>query len=189
MAPIPQIQIQVNPLVMEFQTTPAKVEMEQTQAQVNYNNRPLRVDLQVVSKGELSIDQQRAWEAVGLGGSMFFAEKIYSHSKQIVLQSIARMVEDGNRMAQVTKGTVIHQLHEGKPLTAIPFDYFSTASIDNVDIQYQPKQIKFQVDPGELSFDVQLNPPRFDVTYPKFEAYVKQHSSVEIIPPAIDVKW
>ncbi len=189
MSPIPHIQINRTPLIMEYKTTPGKIEMEQPHAQITYNHKPVHVDLQVVSEGKLTINQDRAWDATSLGGVTYHTNHIYSQSKQVVMQALARIVADGNRMAQVTRGTVIHELHESEPLKEIPYIYTADASIDNVNIEYQRKEIEFTVDPAQLSFDVQVNPPRFQIVYPKFDAYVKQHNNVEIVPPAIDVKW
>ena len=186
--PIPQIQIQLTPLIMEYRTTRAKLEIFTEQPKFNVQKRPISFQVEVKQPAKLTIDQSRAFEALGMGGNEFFSKQIYSQSKDIVLQAIAKKVEDGNKMADHKQGSVIPDLHEGEPLTEIPFDYVSEPSYKNVDFNYQPKEIATRIDPGEISMSFQVNPPRSQYTAGRFDAYVKQYNNVKIVPPQIDLQ-
>jgi hypothetical protein len=174
-------------LVMEFKTTPAVLESSQPKANIQYKTTPTKVEILEKTPGKLEIDQKRAWESAGLGGVEFFSDQVYTESKQIVMQAIARIVEDGNKMANFRAGNVIPDLHESKPLVSLPFNYLATASLDNVDFHHTRKQLQFQVQPGELKISVQVSPPQYKFKPAVFDAYVKQAGSVTITPPKIDL--
>lgn len=186
---IPQIQIQQTNLKMEYETTPATLDIQLSKVNLNYERVPSQFRVDVTQASQLEINLDRTWEATGRGGNEFFTNQIYTESRNVVRQAIARIIDDGARMAQVTNGTVIHELHRDKPLDALEFNYTGPASSDNVDISYTPKQIEITIDPGRLSINPQKQEAQYTYTPSKFDAYVRQMNRVDITPPQLNYKY
>jgi hypothetical protein len=98
------------------------------------------------------------------------------------------MVDNGNRMATITQGTVIHELHESEPLKALEFNYTGPASLDNVDISAQKKKLRVNINPGELRIDSQKIEAQFNYSPFDFSAYMVQKNQVQISPPRLDIR-
>jgi hypothetical protein len=185
---IPQIQLQTTPIKIDYRTQPAKLEIQQPHAHITMRRTPIRFEVQVTAESKFTIDQTAAWQATGLGGALYFGDKIYSESKNILLQAIGKMVQEGNRIGDLVNGSSIADLHAGKPLEALDFNYVGAASQDNVSFSYQRKEIAMQFDPGSLEISTVVSPPQYKFTPHKVEFILRQPNSLEIIPPQIDLK-
>lgn len=162
----------------EIQQPNAEVQMEQTQPVLHISK----------TKSELEINQDRVWDALGLGNNLETMNKIYSMASDIALRGLARIVEKGNRMAEIhIKGNnpIADDALEWKR-TFPEFDFRGEASYLNVDIRYTPSELKIETTPGHYEYQVQVNRPIHHYERGKLDIYLSQYPKVDIIPPQIN---
>jgi hypothetical protein len=139
-----------------------------------------KVDIQQ-PPGELTIDSTAAWMALGQGPHLEWMNVIYSQMDSVALQAIAKMVEDGNRMAQITNPQdAFADIASEATLLSNPIQYVGEASTLNVKMDYkanvpiihiEPQQPQIQYIPRKP--EVQYNPGSVDI-------YLKQRNSIDI---------
>lgn len=140
-------------------------------------------------RGELEIDQSRAWDALGQGPILQAMSRIYSQCHDIAMQGIAKIVEDGNRMAAINLGgNPIAEIAKELSTEHSEFDYYGEASIDNVDITYTPHQAEINLTNGKININVQVNAPEIEYNRGKLDIYMKQYPKVEINVSQIDYR-
>ncbi|WP_274654197.1 DUF6470 family protein [Paenibacillus humicola] len=132
--------------------------------------------------GVLTIDSSAAWTGLGQGPHLEWLNSIYSQEKTIILQVIAKTVEDGNRMAQITNPQDAFADIAGNvlPLEPSPIQYVGEASSLNVKIDYQPREPEIEAVPQYPRIryiprkpEIQTNPGAVDI-------YLKQRNSIDI---------
>jgi hypothetical protein len=188
MTSIPTIRIEQQSALLGLTTHAGNMEIRQPQASMEMRTTPLKIEIQS-PQGELRIDQSRAWDALGIGSRTTFLNRIYSESKQIVLQGIARIVENGNRMAAIHNGSdAIADIAAEQAFASGGINYLGEASYDNVDIEYTPHKPIFQVDPGSVQIRITPNKPEIQYHPGKVDVYMARYPSLKFIPPQLDVK-
>lgn len=139
------------------------------------------------SSGKLEINQDRVWDALGLGNNLDTMQTIYSLSKDLALQGIGHIVERGNRMAAIHNGgNAIAELAYDWRRTFPQFDFRGPASFDNIDFSYTPGELSIETTPGTVEFNVQVQRPIHEYERGKLDIYMNQYQKVEITPPQID---
>lgn len=182
----PTISIQRIDARIGMSTTPGSFEQRQPKANLQMETRPAQLMMHS-PPGELTIDQSRAWDALGVGPHYEMMNRIYSESKNIALQGIARIVEDGNRMAAIHTGeNAIADIAQQIYFDSVPFDVRGPASFDNVDIQYIAHRPQIEVQEGQVNINIQASKPEFIYHSGKLDIYMQQYPRVEITPPKID---
>jgi len=164
--------------------------LEQRQPKATYEMKRKAPQLQIESpRGDLQIDQSKAWDALCLGGHLGTMNKIYSEARNIALQGIAKIVERGNSLGNLAAG--------GNPIVENAKQLFSErsefniaglASSDNVDIRYTAQKPKIEVIDGSIDVNARVNKPELNVVRGKLDIYMLQYPRVEITPPQLDLK-
>ncbi|MEV5029663.1 DUF6470 family protein [Paenibacillus sp. LPE1-1-1.1] len=183
---IPQIQIRQTPAILSIDADNGMQSLEQPQATVEMEQvRPEQHF--TTTRSRLEINQDRAWDALGLGGNLETMSKIYSMASDMALRGLARIVEQGNRMADIhLGGNPIAEMARDWQRTFPEFDFSGEASYDNVDVSYTPAEVSIETTPGRVELNVQVNRPIHQYERGKLDIYMSQYSKVEIIPPQID---
>ncbi|WP_026326562.1 DUF6470 family protein [Paenibacillus ginsengihumi] len=187
---IPQIQIVQQPAKLGIDADLGQQELRQPRAKMDMKTvRPrLEIDAEF---GKLYIDNSRVWDALGRGPHLEVMHRIYSECRNIALQGIAKIVEDGNRMAAIHTGeNAIKALAEEstRDIDFFEYMYMGEASFDNIDMRYEPGTLDIQYIEGDTNIEVQVNPPEHRYTRGKLDVYMLQYPKVEITPPRIDLK-
>ncbi|UUZ97592.1 DUF6470 family protein [Paenibacillus sp. P25] len=141
---------------------------------------PARMDFHS-EPGELQIDSSAAWAALGVGNHMEWLHTIYSQMPQIALQAIAKIVEDGNRMAQITNPkNAFADIAKGAFPPKNPVQYVGPASSMNVKVHYEAKKPITNIEP--VKPNIQYIPGKVDIQYHpgSVEIYMKQMNSIDI---------
>lgn len=129
--------------------------------------------------GDLYIDQSDAWAAYGLGGNLRWQNQIYSHSKQLALRGIARIVEEGKRMADILSGSAIADLaRDWRRGTGI--SYVEPASYFGVKVSYTPHPTEIEITPQPVEIHFEPQKPIVQYTPGDVQVYVKQKESIDI---------
>ncbi|MFD2671990.1 DUF6470 family protein [Marinicrinis sediminis] len=187
MIPFPMIRMQQVQGRIGIESQAARIEIRQKPAELSIQTTQAKLEIQN-ARVEMQIDQSRAHEALTGGKPMPFMERIYSQIPSIALQAIAKKVEDGNRMAAITKpGNTIEEIaYENAMDTGTKLDIYGPASYDNVDIFFTLHKAEVAVQPGSVQIDWQTNQPTIDYVEGMVNVYVKQQASLTITPPEIN---
>jgi hypothetical protein len=187
---IPSIRIQTQPARLGMQTTPSRLEIEQSSSRPTFrvDTRAPSVNIQS-PRGDLRIDQSRAWDALAVGGHLKTMHAIYAVVRNIALNTIGRIAEEGNQLAAIHLNTnAIADIAENRRTDRFEFAFAGPAGPDNVDIQYTASPVQIEPVMGELNIRIEPNLPRFQYTSGILDIYVMQYNKVEITPPQIDLQ-
>ncbi|UQZ84394.1 hypothetical protein SK3146_03640 [Paenibacillus konkukensis] len=189
-SPVPQLQIRQQYAQIGIDADMGQWDIEQPRATQELTTTPSRLDMHT-QPGQLSIDNSKWHDALGFGPSLEAFSRIYSECKNIALQGIAKIVEDGNRMAAIQTGENAFSAlakESTKDIDFYEYMYMGDASLDNIDMSYQPAKVDIQYTPAHVEHHVTVNPPKIHYQRGKLDIYMKQYASVEFIPPSIDTK-
>jgi hypothetical protein len=186
MFPIPQIQIHQQYGLLGFKAEPASLTIEQPKATIEMHTKQAVMHIQQPS-GTLRIDQSRAWDAVGLGGTLKMLTRIADQMFGIVVNAIAKIVEDGNQMADISNpNNTIPAIVSANAFEPLPeIQYNGEASFLNVSEEYTPSPPIIDPELGQIDFKATPNRPIIESQQGKFNSYLIQRNFVEITPPPI----
>lgn len=188
MLSIPSIQIRQYPAKLSIDADLGKQDMRQPRATFELQTEAPKVEIRQ-PRGDMDIDQTRAWDALGLGGVMEAFHRIASQARDVGLQGIARIVENGNRLAEIHLDTnPIADIAEQLTFERFEFDYFGPAGYDNVDITYTANKPQITPVEGKVHLNTHPNRPEIDYIRGKLDIYMSQYPKVEITPPQIDMR-
>jgi hypothetical protein len=184
---MPSLQIRTTPALLGMETQRGLLGIRQPKATLEMEiTRP---DLQIrQQRGDLYIDQSRAWDALGKAGSLTTMSRIYGQSRGIAMEGIARIVDNGNHLANIkSKNNAIADLGLQNTITTGQLDFAGPASYDNVDISYQAHTPDFEARNAIVDINAHASNVEFNYRRNSLNIFVKQHASVEIIPPNLDI--
>jgi hypothetical protein len=186
MFPIPQIQIHQQYGLLGFKAEPATLTIEQPPATIEMHTKQAVEHIQQPS-GTLRIDQSRAWDAAGLGGTLNMLTRIADQMFGIAVDAIAKIVEDGNQMADISNpNNTIPEIVSANAFEPLPeIQYNGEASFLNVSEEYTPSPPIIDPELGQIDFKATPNRPVIESQQGKFNSYLIQRNFVEITPPPI----
>lgn len=186
--PIPQIQIRQQYAQLGIKADPGLLDIKQPQATFELTTERPKLEIHS-EKGALYIDSSKAWDALGHGPALETMNKIYSIAHEVAMQGIAKIVEDGNRLAAIHEGgNAIAEIAKEKGAEFFEFEFMGDASVNNVDVHFEPGKLDIQVEEGKVMLNTHPNPPEINYTRGKLDIYMMQYAKVEITPPQIDMK-
>lgn len=188
MLPLPTIQIHQQPALIGIDADLGKQNLRQPRATFEITTTRPQQEIRQ-PRGELKIDQSKAWDALARTPILETMNRIYSQAKDVALQGIARIVENGDKLAAIHLNTnpiadIAQQLTFERP----EMSFAGPASFDNVDISYTARKAEIQVTDGKVNLNTHPNFPEHNYERGKLDIYMRQFQSVEITPPQIDVK-
>lgn len=141
-------------------------------------------------QGELEIDQTRAWDALARTNILEVMQRIYGQAREVAMQGIAKIVENGNRMAAIHKSSAdaFAELARDIRVSFPEMQYAGEASFDNVDIRYTARRPEIGATAHPVRINSKVNPPEVDYHRGKLDIYMQQYGKVEITPPVMDVR-
>ncbi|WP_233531553.1 DUF6470 family protein [Paenibacillus alkalitolerans] len=184
---IPIIQINQQFAKIGIDADLGKYEMRQPRADMQIRQTAAKLDIRA-GQGRLEIDQSKAWDALGLGGILEAMSRIRSEAHRVALEGIARIAEEGDRLASIHLRTdMIAEIAQEGAFRSRDFNYMGPASYDNVDLHYTVSKPDIRISEGGADIQVQVRPPEISYARGKLDIYMRQRNQVEIIPPAIDL--
>lgn len=188
MGSIPKLEIRTQDARIGIQTTPGSWNMRQPKGELEITTDLGKVEIRQPT-GILEIDQSQAWDALGVGSHRELLNNIYSEARQIALQGIARIVENGNRMYHIEwGGNPIADIAAEQAFEPLGGNILGEPSYDNVDIHYTAREPEFEVTKAEAHIRYTPRKPQIEYTPGNVTIRMLQYPSVEIIPPKIDLK-
>lgn len=182
---IPTLQIQQYPAVIEVSTQWGTMEQRQPGPEVSMHTEQPKLSMEQAQL-HLELDTSKGREGL-TGGTIFeMKNRIYSQMPELLLQVIAKKVQDGNQLADITNpGNTIANIIGSQWNDYPKLEYLGQATSANVDMRFVLKPLQMEVQAGSVSFDVQVNRPELDYTPGRVNIQVKQYSRVEITPPPL----
>lgn len=143
---------------ISINTTRPVLHLHTTLPQVEMSTEPAKLEIHQ-AQGQLEIDQTPCRYSIGLKNFHDMARDIAQEGRQAVLDGIARIAEEGDRMAHIeNKEDAIVNIARDSSL-AQPLD-ITIAHIDAPIINYHPAPVQFHAIFGKL--DITLNRGRVD---------------------------
>lgn len=187
MPSIPTVQIRQYPAKLAIDADLGTQSIRQPRATLEIRTDPPKVEMKQ-PRGELTIDQSKAWDALGVGPVLEAFHRIASQARNVAMQGIARIVENGNRLAQIHLDTnPIADIAEQLQFERFEFDYYGSASYDNVDISYTAHKPEITPIEGKVNLYTHPNKPEIEYMRGKLDIYLSQYPRVEMTPPRIDL--
>lgn len=183
--PAPQIQIQQTYAQLGIDADIGTQHIEQPRP--TFEMKQPRAQLEIESpEGRLEVDSSKAWDALGLGGHLNVMNNIYSMAPQIAQQGLARIVEEGNRMADLTNpNNPFAEFAEDWRRTFPEFDFRGPAAYNNVSVTFTPGDLSIRASASPVEIHSEVNPPLLSYDRGKLDIYMQQYNSVKFTPPPL----
>jgi len=179
-----QISINTQPIRLDYKTQNAKLNLQSTPSKVEMETTPATLEIRQ-PRGELTIDHTPYRYSIGLKNIADFARDNAALGRQTAMDTIARIVEDGNQMARFeTKSNVIANLAFNASLSEVP--EITWAPIAAPKIYYQANQAKINAITGKVNFTVHPGEVQGDYQAGKVDIQVIQYPSIKF--STVDVK-
>lgn len=184
---IGQIQIHQQPALIGIQVRPAEQHIEQPHATIDMRQIPAKLSIEHTD-AKLEVNSDKAWDALGLANNLEVSSRIYTQTKEIALQGVARRMQEGRQLADLAhvKSNPIPEIAKNWRIEGPPMPIAGQASVDNVDISFTPGNVSISVEEGGVDLQVTPHGAIHEYTPGKAEIYMRQYASVQITPPAID---
>jgi len=179
-----RININTQPIRLDYNIQNAKLNLQSNQAKVEMETTPATLEISQ-PRGELTIDHTPFRYSIGLKNIADFARDNAALGRQTALDTIARIVEEGNQMARFeTKSNVIANLAFNNSISDVPD--ITWAPIAAPDIRYQANPAKINAVAGKVNFTIQPGKVQGDYQPGKVDIQVLQYPSIKF--STIDVK-
>lgn len=188
MVSIPRLQVRLTHAKLHVDADLGQYEMKQPRPTFELKQNPATLTMEQ-PRGDLQIDQTKAWDALGRTNILTVMDRIYSQARNIAMEGIAKIAERGDQMAAVhTKANAIADIAADTRVSFPEMQYAGEASYDNVDITYTMRKPIIHWEQGGVELNTQVNPPEVEYHRGKLDIYMRQYPAVEMIPPQIDMK-
>lgn len=169
-------------------TTNAKVEIESPRGEQSIDQKPARVEIEA-PPGRLTIDSSEAWAALGRGSHLEWMNSIYGQMHGIVMQNIAGIVADGNRLADISNGNdAVADLAYSNFMPKSLVNYITgQPSFTNVKLQFEANQPNINIEPQKAEIEYMPQKPQLQYTKGNVELYLRQKNSINIYVSEYDL--
>lgn len=182
---IPQIQLQIQDIQMNYSIRPPQVNISQPEAQVSISQPAAILDI-TAEMGKLSIDQSQAFSEAGLKPISEVNRDYVQKGKQAVLAAIAKKAQQGEQLmhgaGKGQRGAPIAQVAKQnaavQPPKKINIDFIPSPGAVKMD--YTPGEFDIHIEAQKPKIDVQVNKPKIDLTYGDVTGTMTQRPSVEV---------
>lgn len=173
-----QINISTQPTRLEYINRNAQLNLQSTRPVMQIETTPATVEISQ-PRGELTIDMTQYRYSIGLKNNTDFTRDNAEIGKQAVLGTIAKTVEEGDRLAKIeNKSNAIAEIAANSTVSEIPD--ITLAPIAAPEIHYQANQVQFNPIAGKINLTVQPGSVQGDYQPGSIEIRVLQYPSIEM---------
>lgn len=179
-----QLNITSQPIRLDYSIKNAQLNLQTTLPKMEMETIPPRLEIEQ-PRGNLTIDNTAYYYSVGRKNLAALARDNADLGRRTALEAIGATVEEGNRLAQITKST--------DAIADLAFESrFSRPSriewnlIAAPVIQYEASPARIEVIPGRVNYTPRAGVVNGDYQPGKVDIQVTQYPSVEI--SAVDIK-
>ncbi len=179
-----RMNISTQPIHLDYTIRNAQLNLQTTRPKVQMEITPAILEIRQ-PHGELTIDQTPSRYSIGLKNIADFARDNAALGRQTSMDTIARIVEEGNQMTRIeNRSNVIANIAANSSLSEAPD--LTWARIAAPIIQYQANPVQFNPIAGKIIFTPQLGTVQVDYQPGKVDIRVIQYPSIEM--SVVDVK-
>lgn len=179
-----RINIFTQPIRLGYTINNAKSNLHTTQPKVQLETTPATVEIRQ-PQGELTINQYPCRYSIGLKNITDFARDIAAKGKQTVMETIARIAQEGDQMAQIqNKSNAIADIAASFTISKVPD--ITYARIASPDIHYQAKPVQFNPKDGNVDLNLHRGKVQGDYQRGSVDIRITQYPDIEI--STVDVK-
>lgn len=179
-----QINISTQPIRLSYTTQNAQANLQTTLPTVQMETTAATLEIHQPC-GELTIDATPCRYSIGLKNNTDFARDNAALGKQTVMNTIARIVQEGHQLAHIeNKTNVIARIAANSTRSEVPG--VTWAHIDAPDIHYQANPVQFNPTAGKVNFTVQPGTIQGNYQPGSVNFRVTQYPSIEM--STVDVK-
>ncbi|MBD3920822.1 hypothetical protein H8B09_18795 [Paenibacillus sp. PR3] len=166
------IGIHSEPSRLEINSSPGEQAIEQPAAKMEFES----------TSSKLTIDSTEAWHALGHGPNLEWNSGIYSQMPSIFLQQLARKVEEGRRMADITNPrSAFADLAKDALFRSNPVNYqIKAPGYNNVKVEYEPGTVHTEIEASAVQIDYTPHRPEIKAQRGNFEIYMRQKNEINI---------
>nr|WP_225445600.1 DUF6470 family protein [Paenibacillus arenosi] len=175
---MPRIEInqQFARLGLERQAGQLKIETPTPQLDVRQEHVSVQISR---SDSELTIDQRKAWSALGKGRFEEVTDRIAQHSLQVSMQNIANLAREGDRMmASHEKSNAFAEIARERVFRQHYIEIAGEPNYDNVDVSFIPGKLETDWKPGGVNFEYHSTKPSIDYYPGKVNPYIIQKNFI-----------
>lgn len=186
---LPQIQINSTSAKLGIQRNPTQIEMKQPKGDMSI--RQPQADIRYENhEGTLQIDQTEAFADANLKHINRRIEEWAKRGQQHVLQTIAKIVKQGDQLMKIEKGgSMIPQIaransepeHKGFNIGFMP------SSVSKVRINFEHGDLEIKIKQNTPKIETKMNEPIITVKPGDLQIYLKQKASMSFSVPGLNV--
>lgn len=147
-----RLQMESQPLRYEMIVQSPKLLLETQQAQLQIETEPATVEISG-AKGSLTIDHTPWRYSLGIKNNFDFVKDAATAGRQSAMNAIARLAQDGQRMAAIENGgNAISEM--AKDTLLPPLANLTMTSLEPPDINYDLQPVQYNPQPGKVRYNV-----------------------------------
>ena len=179
-----RLNISQQPIKLDYTIQNAKLSLQSTPPQLEIRTTPAQLDIRQ-PRGELTIDSTPCRDSIGLRNNEGFARDNAQLGKRTVLETIARISQEGDRMAHIErKENAIAEIAADSNISSARDLVW--AHIDSPSINYQTNPPIVNYTAGTLNYTFQRGTFHGDYQPGSVDIRVVQYPSLQI--STVDVK-
>jgi len=169
-------------------TTNAKVEIESPDGELSIDQKPAKIEIEA-PPGKLTVDSSAAWTALGRGSHLEWMSSVYGQIHGIVMQNVAGIVEDGNRLANIANpNDAVAEIAYSNSKIKSPVNFVGGhPSFTNVNVKFEPNDPTINVEPQKADIEFIPQKPQLQYTKGNVELYLRQKNSINIYVSEYDL--
>ena len=179
-----QLNITSHPIRLDYSIRNAELNLQTTLPKVEMETTPPKLEIEQ-PRGKLTIDNTQYYYSVGRKNMADLARDNAALGRQVALEAIAATVEEGNRLAQITKApdAIADLAFESRFSRPLEIDWTPIAA---PIIRYEASPAQIEVIPGTVNVTPRQGVVNGEYQPGKVDIKVTQYPSVEI--STVDIK-
>ena len=179
-----QININTQPIRLEYNIQNAKLNLQSTPSKVQMETTLATVEIRQ-PQGELTIDQTPCRYSIGLKNIADFARNNAILGRQTAMDTIARIAQEGDQLARIERKTnAIADIAANSTVSEVPD--ITYAHIALPDIHYQANPVQFNPTDGKVDLTLHHGTVQGNYQPGSVDIQITQYPSIEI--STVDVK-
>lgn len=163
---------------LELTSQRAKLNMKTIAPRVEIDTEPAKVEIRQ-PMGKLEIDQSPCRASYGIKSPTDFSREIAEEGKRAALEAIARIAQEGQRMASIeSKEDAIVAMATETNFPPPPQVVLARTASPN--IRYTASPVEFQVTQGRVNINPQLGSIQTDYQPGTVQGHITQYQSVRM---------
>lgn len=178
---LPQVRLQQTYAKIGLEISEPQQKIRQPKADLNLSQEPAKVTIDR-TPAKLEIDQTQAWNDRNLKDPFTLTRDEADRAHQLALQGIARVAQEGGRLAAIERGgkPIVDIAYENTTPGPIDFNYGVIPRLGAIKMRYHPTELKINVERGGAHFSPEIHRPEHQYTPGQVQAYLKQKQSLSI---------